>query len=277
MDPIIPPGTGPRGPGSASPAGAAGTVARLRQLIAEGHFARGERLAEETVAAALGVSRTPVRLAFRTLAQEGLLQRAGKRGHVVRDFSPEDVRAAVEVRGVLEGLAARRLAEQGLPGAVRAELHACLAEGEAVLAGAAVGRARDRRSGRGPRTAAGAATVAGRLTEAGIARWSALNARFHAAIVQGGGRTHVIADAIARNNHLPFASADSIRVQKDRLGAEWRKLQMAQMQHRLIVEALEQREGARVEALMREHANIGLRYGALFGLHDGIEGAPPAP
>ncbi|MCW5634016.1 MAG: GntR family transcriptional regulator [Rubrivivax sp.] len=274
MDPITPAGAGPRGPGSASPAGAAGTVARLRQLIAEGHLARGERLAEEAVAAALGVSRTPVRLAFRTLAQEGLLQRAGKRGHVVRDFSPEDVRAAVEVRGVLEGLAARRLAEQGLPEAVRAELHACLAEGEAVLAGGAVGRAREGHGGRRP--GAGAATVAGRLTEAGIARWSALNARFHAAIVQGGGRTHVIADAIARNNHLPFASADSIRVQKDQLGAEWRKLQMAQMQHRLIVEALEQREGARVEALMREHANIGLRYGALFGLQDGIDGAPPA-
>ena len=38
------------------------------------------------------------------------------------------------------------------------------------------------------------------------------------------------------------------------------------MQHRLVVEALEQRESARVEMLMREHAWIGLRYGQLFGL-----------
>lgn len=227
--------------------GAAGTVARLRQLIAEGRYASGERLAEEAVAATLGVSRTPVRLAFRTLAQEGLLQSAGKRGHVVREFSPEDVRVAVEVRGVLEGLAARRLAEQGLAEPVRAVLHACLDEGEAVLA-------------RVPR---------GRLTETGLARWSELNSRFHAAIVQGNGGSRVIADAIARNNHLPFASADSIAVRRDQLERELRKLQLAQMQHRLVVQALEQRESARVEALMREHANIGLRYEALFAPKSG--------
>jgi len=226
----------------------AGVVARLRQLIAEGRYASGERLAEESVAAALGVSRTPVRLAFRTLAQEGLLQSAGKRGHVVREFSAEDVRVAVEVRGALEGLAARRLAERGLTAALREVLHACLEEGAAVVAAA-------------------------RLTEAGIARWSALNARFHAAIVAGDGSSRVIADAIARNNHLPFASADSITVQKQHLDRELRKLQLAQMQHRLVVQALEQRESARVEALMREHANIGLRYAALFGLDEGT----PAP
>ena len=232
----------------------ASVVARLRQLIAEGRYASGERLAEEAVAAALGVSRTPVRLAFRTLAQEGLLQSAGKRGHVVREFSSEDVRVAVEVRGVLEGLAARRLAERGLSPALREVLHGCLEEGEAVVAAA-------------------------RLTEAGIARWSALNSRFHAAIVRGpagdggeGGGSRVIADAIARNNHLPFASADSITVQKGHLDRELRKLQLAQMQHRLVVQALEQRESARVETLMREHANIGLRYGELFGPED-----PEAP
>jgi GntR family transcriptional regulator of vanillate catabolism len=61
------------------------------------------------------VSRTPVRLAFRTLEQEGLLEKAGKRGYVVRAFSEADVLCAIEVRGALEGLAARRLAERGIP------------------------------------------------------------------------------------------------------------------------------------------------------------------
>jgi twitching motility two-component system response regulator PilH len=59
-------------------------VAQLRRWLAEGRYAAGSRLAEETVAQDLGVSRTPVRLAFRTLAQEGLLESAGKRGYVVR-------------------------------------------------------------------------------------------------------------------------------------------------------------------------------------------------
>ena len=66
-------------------------VSRLRKLIGEGRYQPGERLGEEAVAEQLGVSRTPVRLAFRTLEQEGLLQQAGKRGFQVREFTEADV------------------------------------------------------------------------------------------------------------------------------------------------------------------------------------------
>ena len=215
-------------------------VATLRQAILEGHYPPGTRLAEIPVADALGVSRTPVRLAFRTLTQEGLLQRVGKRGLEVRAFTEADVLCAVEVRGVLEGLAARRLAEAGVAPPLLAQLEQCLADGEEVLAH-------------------------GRLTASDVDRWSALNQRFHQAIVSAGG-SRVIGDAIARNNHLPFAAADSIAIDKRALPAEFRKLQLAQLQHRLIVEALRRGESARAETLMREHAYIGLRYAALFGL-----------
>ena len=74
----------------------------------------------------------------------------------MRAFTDTDVLCAVEVRGVLEGLAARRLAEAGLPPPLLAELERCIAEGEQVLAGA-------------------------RLTASGVDRWSALNQRFHSA------------------------------------------------------------------------------------------------
>ncbi len=215
-------------------------VAQLRRWLAEGRYAAGTRLAEEAVAQDLGVSRTPVRLAFRTLAQEGLLESAGKRGFVVRSFSADDVRCAVEVRGVLEGLAARRLAERGATPAQRALLQQCLADGEAVLA-------------------------RGRLQAEDVAAWSALNARFHATLVDGAG-SRVVADAIARNDHLPFASADSITFQIEALERETLKLRAAQLQHRLIVDALVARESARVEALVREHALIGVHYAPHFGL-----------
>lgn len=69
----------------------ASIVAILRKLIIDGRFAPGERVAEIPVAELLGVSRTPVRLAFRTLEQEGLLEKAGKRGYVVREFSDDDI------------------------------------------------------------------------------------------------------------------------------------------------------------------------------------------
>lgn len=225
---------------SVGEARAGSLVAQLRRWLAEGRYAAGSRLAEETVAQDLGVSRTPVRLAFRTLAQEGLLESAGKRGYVVRAFSADDVRCAVEVRGALEGLAARRLCERGLDAATRALFEQCLADGDALLA-------------------------RGQLHADDIECWSALNARFHAALVAGAG-SRVVADAIARNDHLPFASADSITFEAEQLGAETRKLQVAQMQHRLIVDALLAGEGARAEALVREHALIGVRYASLFGL-----------
>lgn len=225
-------------------------VATLRQLIVNGRLAAGERLAEIPVAQSLGVSRTPVRLAFRALEQEGLLSRTGKRGYVVRRFSEADVRTAIEVRGTLEGLAARHLAERGMAQGTRATLAACIAEGAALLA-------------------------KGHLVEEDIGRWSRLNKGYHDAIVDAG-ESRVIADAIARNNHLPFASADSIVLDRAALPAEYEKLRIAQMQHVLVFDALERRESARVEMLMREHAWVGFRYGALFGLEVGPLTAPAA-
>jgi len=217
----------------------ASIVARLRQAIIEGRYAAGERLAEIPVAEQLGVSRTPVRLAFRTLEQEGLLQKVGKRGLVVRGFSEADVLCAVEVRGALEGLAARRLAESGLPPEVRAALEDAIARGRALLASAT-------------------------LAPEDVGRWSELNRDFHAAIVDAAG-SRVIGDAIARNNHLPFASADSITLDARAPDSLHARLRVAQLHHELVLEALSRRESARAESLMREHAWVGLRYEQALG------------
>jgi GntR family transcriptional regulator, vanillate catabolism transcriptional regulator len=225
---------------ASTPAHDVSVVAALRKLIIGGHYPPGQRLAEESVAETLGVSRTPVRLAFRTLEQEGLLHKTGKRGLVVRAFSAADVLCALEVRGVLEGLAARRLAERGLEAVLRRRLQDCVEAGRALL-------------------------HKGHLTAEDIGGWSRLNLDFHDAIVGAAGST-VVGDAIARNNHLPFASADSIIIDTGALDREYRKLQAAQMQHELVLDALLQGESARVEMLMREHAYVGLRYGQLFGL-----------
>lgn len=214
-------------------------VATLRQRIIDGRLPAGTRLVEIPVAESLGVSRTPVRLAFRTLEQEGLLDKAGKRGYVVRSFSDADVRTAIEVRGLLEGLAVRQIAERGLTPALREVLAACLADGDAVLS-------------------------RGHLVDDDIGRWSRLNHTFHQALVQAYD-SRVIADAIARNDHLPFASAGSITLDRSALAAEYEKLRIAQLQHRLVVDALAHREPARAEMLMREHAWVGFRYGRLFG------------
>jgi GntR family transcriptional regulator of vanillate catabolism len=219
---------------------ATSVVTELRKRIADGRYAAGQRLAEMAVAEELSVSRTPVRLAFRTLEQEGLLRPTGTRGYTVREFSERDVLSALEVRGALEGLAARRLAENGLSALVHTTLQGCIETGREVL-------------------------ESGRLVEESISAWSALNKRFHDAILHAD-ESRVLADAIARNDHLPFASASSIIIDRDALPLEYEKLRFAQMQHELVLQALELGEAMRVEMLMREHAYVGLRYGKLFGL-----------
>lgn len=78
---------------------------RLRTLITEGVLAPGTRLNERELSEQLGVSRTPLREAFRMLAADGLLVQLPNRGVQVVALSREDVCHAFEVMAGLEGLA----------------------------------------------------------------------------------------------------------------------------------------------------------------------------
>lgn len=78
---------------------------RLRTLIIEGALPPGARLNERELSEQLGVSRTPLREAFRTLAADGLLVQLPNRGAQVVAMSREDAQHAFEVMASLEGLA----------------------------------------------------------------------------------------------------------------------------------------------------------------------------
>lgn len=82
-------------------------ASRVRDLIIEGALAPGDRIYEEQLARTLGVSRTPMREALKTLASEGLVELQAARGAVVKRFSPKDVRDMLDVLAVLESFAAR--------------------------------------------------------------------------------------------------------------------------------------------------------------------------
>ncbi|ESQ89397.1 GntR family transcriptional regulator [Asticcacaulis sp. AC460] len=211
----------------------------LRQKIASGELPGGTRLAEIPTAEALGVSRMPVRMALRVLAEEGLLVKAGARGYTVRSVTLDDIIAAVEVRGVLEGLAALRAAERGLDPVSEATFRACLAAGDALFA-------------------------KGYLIETDIAAYEDLNIRFHDTLLAVGG-SQAIREALARNDHLPFASVKALAVDKQQLAREFRRLNYAHMQHHAVYDALMRGQGARAEAIMREHANATLAYTDLIG------------
>lgn len=90
-----------------------GTVASaLRERIIQGEFPPGSRLNERTLCDMLGVSRTPMREAFRVLAAEGLVQIEPNRGAQVVALSEANIREAFEVIGGLEAMSCRLACER---------------------------------------------------------------------------------------------------------------------------------------------------------------------
>ncbi len=83
----------------------------IRRSIVEGEMRPNERLIEAELAERLDVSRTPVRDSMMRLAADGLVI-SRRRGWVVREHSPEEIRDIYEVRAALEGYAARLTAER---------------------------------------------------------------------------------------------------------------------------------------------------------------------
>lgn len=81
---------------------------RLRDMVTDGRLAPGQRINEVALGLTLGVSRTPLREALKTLAGEGLVELVPARGAVVRTFTIQDVAESMEVLKVLEQQAARR-------------------------------------------------------------------------------------------------------------------------------------------------------------------------
>jgi DNA-binding GntR family transcriptional regulator len=106
---------------------------RLLQAICSRRLAPGARLAQEQLAATLGVSRQPVSHALQLLKQEGLVRDAGRRGLVVAPIEADYVQALYEVRAALDAVAAARAARR-IGAAGRDGQHAGrLAEARAIL------------------------------------------------------------------------------------------------------------------------------------------------
>ncbi len=213
---------------------------QLRDLILRGEFPPGVRLAEQQLAERLGGSRTPVRAALVTLEQEGLVEANPTGGYVVRQFTSAEVADAIAVRGHLEGMAARLVAEHGVPRQLALELQACLDEGDAALA----------------------ATT---LKVGHYARYAAMNDRFHALILEACGN-RALQRAVSLNDKLPFAPASAMLPMQGSLALDRDWMLYAHRQHHMLVQALKQGEGARAQALASEHTEV-----AQFNLRQALE------
>lgn len=85
----------------------------VKRQVLTGGFPGGELISEGEVAAALGMSRTPVREAFLRLEAEGLLRLYPQRGALVVPVSSDEARAVIEARLVLEQFAAGKVIRRG--------------------------------------------------------------------------------------------------------------------------------------------------------------------
>ncbi|WP_205881188.1 GntR family transcriptional regulator [Leucobacter insecticola] len=86
----------------------------LRDAILEGRVAKGEMLGEATVAAEIGVSRTPVRAALVRLQEEQWITIYPKRGALVNGLADDAVADLIDARFVLESAAVQRVGVEGL-------------------------------------------------------------------------------------------------------------------------------------------------------------------
>lgn len=87
----------------------------LRDLILSGDLSPGERLREVVISERLGMSRTPVREAFRTLAAEGLVELLPNRSVVVAELDEDESMNAFSVLGALESLAGQQACQRMTP------------------------------------------------------------------------------------------------------------------------------------------------------------------
>src|SRR6201996_5270417 len=116
--------------------GASQTVRALlsmRELLLSGELAAGQRVSEIWAVDRLGVSRTPVRAALARLEEEGFLEALPGGGYAVKTFTEQDAFDAIEIRGALEGLAARLAAERGVDEKRLKAMDAILAEIDALV------------------------------------------------------------------------------------------------------------------------------------------------
>ncbi|KOR39672.1 GntR family transcriptional regulator [Xanthomonas oryzae] len=204
-------------------------IQQLRELILCGTLAPGQRVTEAALAERLGISRTPIRQALPALCQEGLLVQAGNRGYAVRRFSQRESLDALTVRALMEGMAARTVADEGASEELLTTLHACLGEGDRILASR-------------------------NLCADDEQAYGAMNARFHHAIVEAANKP-ILTETVERCTLVPFVSPINVVFGQLSATLTYDDLYYGHRQHRAIVSAIEHRDAARAELLFREHAN----------------------
>jgi GntR family transcriptional regulator of vanillate catabolism len=204
-------------------------AATLREKVLRGEFRPGERLAELTLVPQLHASRTPVRLALERLAHQGLLEPLATGGFRVREFTIADIWDAIELRGVMEGTAARLAAERITHGDELQPLRRC----HEAFARAAPMEMDD------------------------FLDYVAKNLAYHRELWKLA-KSRTLERELERVCALPFAEPGALVFggSPDAQQYHAHKAAIAIEHHAAILEAIGNREGGRAESLAREHSRL---------------------
>lgn len=187
----------------------------LERRINCGEIAVGAKLNEADIATALGISRGPVREAFRALDQAGLVRVEKNRGVFVRQVSLDEADEIYEVRAVLEGLIGR-LAAQHIDAAELDQLRAIVKKMHAQ--------------------------EKGRKVEA----YFALNLEFHDLLARAARNGALLANYRSLVNQLGL-------YRRATLARSSENIQISTRDHEAIVAAIAARNATLAEKLLREH------------------------
>lgn len=210
-----------------------GVAVRLRDMITEGELAAGTRVTERILCERLGVSRTPLREAFKVLANEGLLTLLPNRGAQVTALSLDEADDTMHLISVLEGTAGELACARIAPGEVAAieALHARMV-------------AHYRRGER--------------------MEYFKVNQAIHAALIAASGNR-----ALVWAHSRLTARMRRMRYVGNLRSSRWDD---AVREHEHILEALARRDGALLGQVLRSHLLGGWRVVREL-LHDELEGA----
>ncbi len=202
----------------------------LREMLLKGEFAPGERLSELALVARLNVSRTPIRLALDRLAHEGLLETAPSGGFIVCEFTLADIWDAIEMRGVLEGTAARLAAERLTDAADLFKIREYQRQMDVIA----------------------------NHTMDDFARYMDLNEAFHNELISLA-KSSMLERTLKHLTSLPFASPSAMVFARSKLPRAAELMAIGHEQHHAILEAIESHQGTRAEAVAREHVRLSRR------------------
>lgn len=201
-----------------------GATGALREMILAGQLRPGERVHQDHLAKLMGLSRTPLRTALATLANDGLLDYEANRGYRVRAFSVDTIRSVFEIRSVLEAQACRIAARLGCSPEVLDRLDALLRHGDDILA-------------------------PGVLDPAALPDWRRMNVDFHETIITAA-KNPLLGEFVMRTHNVPMVSDRVI------LWDDYTVIHRSHDDHHRIVRALRHGEGERAAAIMNEHVSF---------------------